>query len=127
MDDKRQRLSDIMNELCSGPKKTSAMRQGTMLLSLVRYHSPYVDASGEHFYLPTKWRHGEKDDNWQECNIDYMFKKDEMNGTDLMRNLRWLGRLNQVLNLTNDNDSEVGNDVDNDSDIDSDLVGHGLP
>ena len=127
MDNKRQRLRDIMNELHSGPKKTrkTVMSCGTMH-SLVHYYGPYIDASGEYFYLPKKWCRGEKDD-WHECNIDYTFKKDEMNSTDLMRNLCWLGQLNQVLSLAND-DSEVENDIDdNDSDIYSDLVSCGLP
>ena len=95
--------------------------------SIVRYHGPYVDASGECFYLPKKWRRGERDNDWRECNVDYAFKKDEMNGTDLIRNLRWLGRSNQVIKLANDDSEEVENDIEeDDSDVGSELVGRGL-
>ena len=57
--------------------------------SMIRYHGPYVDASGEKFYLPKRWRHLNNDDQqWQECDVDYSLKKDEMNGGDLVHNLR---------------------------------------
>ena len=55
---------------------------------MVRYHGPYLDSSGEKFYLPRKWElNAGKDGCYKECDINYSFKKDEMKGGDLMRNL----------------------------------------
>ena len=50
---------------------------------MVRYHGPYMDASGEQFYLPKKW-HQFGDDQWKECDVNDSFKKNEMNGGDLI-------------------------------------------
>ena len=63
-----------------------------------------MDASGEKFYLPRKWCHG--GNNWQECNVNYEFKKDKMCGTDLIKNLHWLGKSNQLMKLVNSNSSD---------------------
>ena len=42
---------------------------------MVRYHGPYVDASGERFYLPEKQQlSGDGAGKWQECGVDYLFK-----------------------------------------------------
>ena len=71
--------------------------------SIIRYHSPYVDTSREKFYLPRKWHHG--GNNWQECDVNYEFKKDEMCGMALIKNLRWLGKSNQLMKLVNNDDS----------------------
>ena len=57
---------------------------------MIRYHGPYVNTSREKFYLPKKWRLN--DQQWQECDVDYSFKNNEMNGGDLICNLRWLGK-----------------------------------
>ena len=78
--------------------------------SIVRYHGPYVDTSGEKFYLPRKWHRG--GNNWQECNVNYEFKKDEMCGMDLIKNLHWLGKSNQLMNLVNDDSDEFEHDDD---------------
>ena len=64
--------------------------------SMVQYHGPYMDASGEQFYLPKKW-HQFGDDQWKECDVNYSFKKNEMNGRDLIRNLRWLGNSGSLI------------------------------
>ena len=63
---------------------------------MVRYHGPYVDASGEQFYLPKKW-HRFGDDQWKERDVNYSFKKNEMNGGDLIRNLHWLGNSSSLI------------------------------
>ena len=151
MDAKQQRLHEIMSELQSGGltrrrrTTTTTMRECSIVKrpavddcsSLVHYHRLYVDTSGEHFYLPKKWWHhggsggGKDNKEWQECNFDYAFKKDEMNGTDLMRNLRWLGQSNKIMKLANnsDNDSSDHNMVDledDNSDEGGELVGHGI-
>ena len=110
-----------MSELQSGGLTRTTMRECSIVKrptgddhsSLVHYHRPYVDASREHFYLPKKWQQcrgsgrGGKDNNeWHECDFDYAFKKDEMNGTDLMRNLRWLGQSNKIMKLANNSDND---------------------
>ena len=70
---------------------------------MIKYHGPYHDSSGEQFYLPKEWKkltmigHGQKTEkrnhhHWQELKINYEFDYDEMNGTQLIRNLNWLGR-----------------------------------
>ena len=66
-----------------------------------RYHGPYVDASEEKFYLPKKWRHLNEDQQWQQCDVDYSFKIDEVNGGDLICNLRWLGNYGKLMKLVN--------------------------
>ena len=149
MDAKQQRLCEIMSELQSGGLTRTTMRELSIVkrpagdddhISLVRYHGPYIDASGEHFYLPKNWWHhgsrggrGKDNNEWHECDFDYAFKKDEMNGTDLMRNLRWLGQSNKIMKLANnnsDNDSSdhdvVDLEDDNNSDEGGELIGHGV-
>ena len=66
-----------------------------------RYHGPYVDASEEKFYLPKKWRHLNEDQQWQQCDVDYSFKIDKVNGGDLICNLRWLGNYGKLMKLVN--------------------------
>ena len=56
MDAKRKRLQEIMCELQQGAKegdkqKMRAKKDGV----IVNYHGPYMDSSGEKFYLPQKW------------------------------------------------------------------------
>ena len=108
--------------------------------SMVRYHGPYVDASGEQFYLPKKW-HRFGDAQWKECDVNYSFKKNEMNGRDLIRNLRWLGNSGSlILKLMNqesgnrppqqcNDDSEDNDDDDIEADDNDDhgLIGRGPP
>ena len=111
MSEKRQRLWEIMNELHGGVKKRKDDRASLNVLhsrdSVVRYHGLYVDASRERFYLPKKWQlSGDGAGNWQECGVDYLSNKDEMNGTNLIQNLHWLGCSNQVLNLANKNSDD---------------------
>ena len=54
MDAKRKRLREIMCELQQGggtkevKQKRCAKKDGV----IINYHSPYVDSSGEKFYLP---------------------------------------------------------------------------
>ena len=60
---------------------------------VINYHGPYVDSSGEKFYLPQKWTlcPTMSDDGktmqcrYKECGINYSFKPDEMKGGDLMK------------------------------------------
>ena len=51
-----------------------------------------------------------------------------MNGTDLIRNLHWLGRSNQLMNLINEEEeSDYEDDGKHDSDDeDGELTGRGL-
>ena len=56
MDAKRKRLPEIMCELQQGAKegnKQKGMQKKDGVI--INYHSPYVDSSGEKFYLPRKW------------------------------------------------------------------------
>ena len=111
MDDKRARLCTILKELrrqrCREEKvgfRQQKQRGGGGIRSVIRYHSPYVDSSGERFFLPHKWqqlRDGGSDDdkNWKECNVNYSFDKDDMNGTHLIQNLKWLGKSNELIDL----------------------------
>ena len=98
--------------------------------SVIHCHGLYMDASGERFYFPKTWQlSGDGAGKWQECGVDYLFNKDEINGTNLIRNLCWLGCSNQVLNLANsddqmnDSDDEDNNDSSTCEDV---LVGHGI-
>ena len=127
-EDKRQRLREIMSELQSGGSTTRTRECiKRPYHSLVCYHGPYVDTSGEHFYLLKKWRRRAKDSEWHECNFDYAFKKDEMNGTDLMRNLCWLGQSNKIMKLTNDDSDDVVDlEEDDNSDEGGELIGRGV-
>ena len=52
MDAKRKRLREIMCELQQGAKEGKQKRRAK---DVVNYHGPYVDSSGEKFYLPRKW------------------------------------------------------------------------
>ena len=92
---------------------------------VVNYHGPYVDSSGEKFYLPRKWTlcpttsssDGKTRCRYKECGINYSFKPDEMKGSDLMKNLQWLGQFGRLRTLLDSSDE--GNDVcDNDEDED---------
>ena len=130
---KQQRLCEIMSELQSGTRTTTREHKRPTDHSLVRYHGPYVDSSGEHFYLPKKWwrRGREKGNNeWHECNFDYVFKKYKMNGTDLIRNLCWLGQSNKIMKLASNNSDDDSSDHDvvdlDDDNSDGELIGCGV-
>ena len=114
-----------MDELQGKVKKTRPSTKD----SIVQYHGPYVDASGEKFYLPRKWRLG--GNNWQECDVNYEFKKDEMCGTDLIKNLHWLGKSNQLMKLVNNDSSDEfehdeANEEDTSESSSTELVGRGI-
>ena len=85
---------------------------------IVNYHGPYVDSSGEKFYLPRKWTlcpmtsasdDGKTQCRYKECGINYSFKPNEMKGGDLMRNLWWLGQFGCLRTLL-DRDADEVND-----------------
>ena len=134
-----------MNELCTNNQHEEECDKKRKKIdsSMVQYHGPYVDASGEQFYLPKKWqRFG--DDQWKECDVNYLFKKNEMNDRDLIRNLRWLSNsgslISRLMNKEssnrpprrcnddnyedNDDDIETDNEAD---DNDNGLIGRGPP
>ena len=97
----------------------------------MRYYRPYIDSSGEKFYLPKKWRqslsgHGKSKavKCWQESKINYSFDN-EMNGTQLIRNLDWLGRTNYLLEMNVSDEEEE--DSDNDVKKKPNLYGSGKP
>ena len=57
---------------------------------------------------------------YKECSINYSFKPDEMKGSDLMKNLRWLYQFGHLRTLL-DRDDEVNDECgDNDNDDDED-------
>ena len=108
------------------PKKGS--RKGVQKKDgvIVNYHGPYVDSSGEKFYLPRKWTlcpttssDGKTTQcRYKECSINYSFKPDEMKGSDLMKNLQWLGQFGHLRTLL-DRDDEVNDDNDDNDDEDA--------
>ena len=94
----------------------------------MQYYRPYIDSLGEKFYLPKEWRQGESlsgrgkskvkkgpTTHWQESKINYSFD-DEINGIQLIRNLHWLGRTNNLLEM-NVSDEEEEEDNDNEDDV----------
>ena len=126
------------------PKKGS--RKGVQKKDgvIVNYHGPYVDSSGEKFYLPRKWTlcpttsdDGKTQRLYKECGINYSFKPDEMKGSDLMKNLRWLGQFGRLRTLLDRDADEVndecGDNDDGDEDAEEvqqrsgDLIGGGPP
>ena len=111
MEEKEQRLRDILKELCGGGPRTVKKPHKQVRKSVIRYHGLYVDASGEHFYLPRKWHcNDSKKNNWNKCDVDYCFDENEMNGTQLIKNLRWLGKSNKLMDLIRsiqDHDDEI--------------------
>ena len=68
----------------------------------------------------------------QLCDVNYEFKKDEMCGMDLIKNLRWLGKSNQLMKLVNNDDSsdefddEAKTDEDTSESSSTELVGRGI-
>ena len=91
-----------------------------------------MDASGEQFYLPKKW-HRFGDDQWKECDVIYSFKKNEMNGGDLIRNLRWLGNSGSLISklMNEETPQRCNDDSEDNDDIEADdndgLIGRGPP
>ena len=82
MEVKEQRLRDILKELRGGDPRTVKKPRKQVRKSVIHYHGPYTDASGERFYLPRKWHcNDSKKNNWNECDMDYSFDEDKMNGT----------------------------------------------
>ena len=57
MDAKKKRLREIMCELQQGggTKEGKQKRHTKKDGVIINYHGPYVDSSGEKFYLPRKW------------------------------------------------------------------------
>ena len=149
MDAKKKRLQEIMCELKQGGGGTKEGKQKRHTKKkdgvIVNYHSPYVDSSGEKFYLPRKWTlcPTTSDDDktqrrYKECSINYLFKPDEMKGGDLMKNLRWLGQFGCLRTLLDRGDADEVNDECGDNDDDDedaeevqqrsgDLIGGGPP
>ena len=113
------------------PKKGS--RKGVQKKDgvIINYHGPYMDSSGEKFYLPRKWTlcpatsdDGKTQRRYKECGINYSFKLDEMKGGDLMKNLRWLGQFGHLRTLLDRDADEVNDECgdDNDEDAENYLV-----
>ena len=133
MDAKRKRLREIMCQLQQGAKEGGKQKRHTRK-DVINYHGPYVDSSGEKFYLPRKWTlcpttsdNGKTTQRrYKECGINYSFN--EMKGSDLMKNLQWLGQFGRLRTLLDD---EVNDDNDDDNNEDaeeqSDLIGGGGP
>ena len=109
------------------PKKGS--RKGVQKKDgvIVNYHGPYVDSSGEKFYLPRKWTlcpttsdDGKTQRRYKECGINYSFKPDEMKGGDLMKNLWWLGQFGHLRTLLDRDADEVNDECGDNDDDDED-------
>ena len=86
-----------------------------------------MDSSGEKFYLPQKWTlcpmtsdDGKTQRRYKECGINYSFKPDEMKGSDLMKNLRWLGQFGHVRTLLDRDADEVNDECGDNDDDDED-------
>ena len=133
MDAKRKRLREIMCQLQQGAKKGGKQKRRARK-DVVNYHGPYMDSSGEKFYLPRKWTlcptmtDGKATQcRYKECGINYSFKPNEMKGSDLMRNLQWLGQFGRLRTLLDDDDDEVNDNNDEDAEEQSDLIGGGGP
>ena len=111
---------------------------------IINYHSPYMDSSGEKFYLPQKWTlcptasdDGKTQCRYKECGINYSFKPDEMKGGDLTKNLRWLGQFGRLRTLLDRDADEVNDECGDNDDEDAedylvqqrsgDLIGGGPP
>ena len=129
-----------MGELQQGAKEGDNKQKRRAKKDVVNFHGPYVDSSGEKFYLPRKWTlcpmTSSSDGKtmrrrYKECSINYSFKPDEMKGGDLMKNLRWLGQFGRLRTLLDSSD-EVNDDECDDEDEDglvqmsgNDLIGGG--
>ena len=138
MDAKRKRLREIMCELQQGGAKEGKQKRRARK-DVVNYHGPYVDSSGEKFYLPRKWTlcPTTSDDGkttqrrYKECSVNYSFKPDEMKGGDLMKNLPWLGQFGRLRTLLDDEVNDDNNNDDDDEDAEEvqqrsgDLIGGG--
>ena len=124
-------LREIMCQLQQGAKEGGKQKRHARK-DVINYHGPYVDSSGEKFYLPRKWTLCPMTDGkttqrrYKECGINYSFKPNEMKGSDLMRNLQWLGQFSCLRTLLDDDD-EVNDDNDKDAEEQSDLIGGGGP
>ena len=109
-------------------------------IDVVNYHGPYMDSSGEKFYLPQKWTlclttsssDGKTRHRYKECSINYSFKPNEMKGSDLMKNLQWLGQFGHLRTLLDSSDEGNDDVCDNNEDEDNlvqqrsgDLIGGG--
>ena len=84
------------------------------------------------FYLPKEWRRRRQEESlsghgkskatkgsttcWQESKINYSFDN-EMNGTQLIRNLNWLGRTKDLLEMNVSDDEEEDNDNEDDVNV----------
>ena len=115
--------NSISQELCGGPRtvKKPHKHNREVQESVIRYHGPYVDASGERFYLTRKWHcNDSKKNNWNGCNVNYSFDEDEMNGTQLIKKLHWLGKSNKLMDL-------IGSIRDQDhNQVNDEIVGGGV-
>ena len=94
---------------------------------IINYHGPYVDSSGEKFYLPRKWTlcptasdDGKMQRRYKKCCINYLFKPDEMKGGDLMKNLWWLGQFGCLRTLLDRDADEVNDECGDNDDDDED-------
>ena len=65
------------------------------------------------------WKKGKRGHHWQESKIIYEFDN-EMNGTQLIRNLNWLGRMNNLIEKMEieENNSSSVDEINEDEDED---------
>ena len=114
---KRKRLTSLMKELRKSTKPPTIGER-----KVVNYHGPYINASGERFFLPKEWVVG--GGKWKALDIEFLFDN-EMNGTHLIRNLDWLGKTNKLLSMEVDN-GEEGSDDDEMTYLSKKLSGRSL-
>ena len=130
MDTKKKQLREIMCELQQ--RGWYQRREAEMVYKkkdgvIINYHGPYVDSSGEKFYLPRKWilcpttsDDGKTQCQYKECGINYSFKPDEMKGSDLMKNLQWLGQFGRLRTLLDRDADEVNDECGDNNDHNED-------
>ena len=94
---------------------------------VMNYYGPYINASGERFFLPKEWVVGSG--KWKVSDVEFLFDN-EMNGTHLIRNLDWRGKTNELLSLEEDMVVDSGEEDSDDDEMtypSKKLPGHGLP
>ena len=93
----------------------------------MKYHGPYSDSSGERFYLPRKWELSPDAtpmvDVIKSATLAILFKQGEMKGSDLIRNLHWLGQSGGLMTLMDESELNSDNDDSEQNDDNNELIG----
>ena len=95
----------------------------------MKYHGPYSDSSDERFYLPRKWELSPDAAPMvnviKSATLAILFKQGEMKGSDLIRNLHWLGQSGGLMTLMDESEDELNSDNDDSeqNDDNNELIG----